>query len=261
MDSTPVYWTTPTVVSLSGSNPTIESNYQPGNSFAPGTTAVTYTAKDDKNNTAECSFSVKVVLPYMVTNSEGLNSVLKEWTKVPNVDGLILFNQSNTAYQLDEWIDFDYYYESVGSLTLNASGASNVTLLAPYEDHHFWIKGGANLTIVGLTLVGGSSTTGGSIKVEDGAVLTAISTTFKGNRAYYGGAIGMASSDAGHPAIVNVIDSEFFENTGAYGGAISLFGDNTYFSAIRYLKQPCPLCFLSLYPGSLEILNPPPPYP
>ncbi|MBF8297257.1 MAG: hypothetical protein HW389_3802, partial [Bacteroidetes bacterium] len=53
-----ISWTAPT--SSDNCSATLTSNYAPGATFPPGTTAVTYTATDPAGNTATCSFTVTV---------------------------------------------------------------------------------------------------------------------------------------------------------------------------------------------------------
>jgi gliding motility-associated-like protein len=54
-----VTWTAPNATDNCG-NITVTASNNPGDVFNVGTTTVTYTAKDDYNNTATCSFKVKV---------------------------------------------------------------------------------------------------------------------------------------------------------------------------------------------------------
>src|SRR5206468_1380667 len=56
-------WTAPTATDncSSGSDLTLTSNHNPGETFPGGETTVTYMAKDKANNTATCTFKVKVV--------------------------------------------------------------------------------------------------------------------------------------------------------------------------------------------------------
>lgn len=55
-----VNWTAPTASDNCSSNPVVTSNYTPGSNFPVGTTIVTYTATDNMNNEATCSFTVTV---------------------------------------------------------------------------------------------------------------------------------------------------------------------------------------------------------
>ena len=53
-------WTAPTATDNCTASPTITSNFNSGFAFPIGITAVIYTAKDAKNNTATCNFNVTV---------------------------------------------------------------------------------------------------------------------------------------------------------------------------------------------------------
>jgi hypothetical protein len=55
-----VTWTPP-VATDNCSVTSFTSTYPPGSTFGPGTTTVTYTAKDALNNTSTCSFTVRVI--------------------------------------------------------------------------------------------------------------------------------------------------------------------------------------------------------
>ena len=55
-------WTAPTATDNCTATPSVSSTYNPGSAFPIGSTTVTYTATDAKNNTATCSFTVNVVL-------------------------------------------------------------------------------------------------------------------------------------------------------------------------------------------------------
>ena len=73
-DSSPtavVSWTPPTRSDNSGEAVTLTSDYSPGDTFAIGTTAVTYTATDAYGNTATSSFDVVVIGKY---NTQLVNS-------------------------------------------------------------------------------------------------------------------------------------------------------------------------------------------
>jgi hypothetical protein len=56
------FWTAPTATDNCGT-PTVSSTHAPNTCFGFGVTTVTYTAKDTKNNTATCSFTVTVTKP------------------------------------------------------------------------------------------------------------------------------------------------------------------------------------------------------
>lgn len=53
-------WTPPTATDNCTANPIVSSNFTSGQSFALGSTTVTYTASDSSNNTATCGFTVSV---------------------------------------------------------------------------------------------------------------------------------------------------------------------------------------------------------
>jgi hypothetical protein len=53
-----VWWTPPTVTDNCTATPTMTATHTSGSLFPVGTTKVTYTAKDAKNNTATCSFKI-----------------------------------------------------------------------------------------------------------------------------------------------------------------------------------------------------------
>lgn len=55
-------WTAPTATDNCTATPSVSSTYNSGSAFPIGSTTVTYTATDAKNNTATCSFTVNVVL-------------------------------------------------------------------------------------------------------------------------------------------------------------------------------------------------------
>ena len=59
-----VSWTPPTASDNSGEAMTLTSDYSPGDTFAIGTTRVTYTATDAYGNTATSSFNVVVTGRY-----------------------------------------------------------------------------------------------------------------------------------------------------------------------------------------------------
>ena len=61
-----ITWAPPTATDNTGMV-TLTSDYNPGDSFAIGTTVVTYTATDASGNTATCSFNVTVVGKYELT--------------------------------------------------------------------------------------------------------------------------------------------------------------------------------------------------
>ncbi len=58
-DCKAITWVAPTATD-NCSTPSVSSNFNSGFCFSVGTTTVTYTAKDAKNNTTSCSFTVKV---------------------------------------------------------------------------------------------------------------------------------------------------------------------------------------------------------
>ena len=70
-----VNWTTPVAIDNSGVAPTVTSNYQSPQRFNQGTHVITYTAVDQSENKATCTFTVKVtgirVLKLSYSNSEG----------------------------------------------------------------------------------------------------------------------------------------------------------------------------------------------
>ena len=68
---------------------TLASDYSPRDSFAIGTTTVTYTATDASGNTATCSFNVTVVGEYKVT-SEKNTPVLERTFLISLLDHSIL---------------------------------------------------------------------------------------------------------------------------------------------------------------------------
>lgn len=55
-------WAAPTAIDNCTTTPSVSSTYNSGSAFPIGSTTVTYTATDAKNNTATCSFTVNVVL-------------------------------------------------------------------------------------------------------------------------------------------------------------------------------------------------------
>ena len=59
-----VSWTPPTADDNSGETVTLTSDYSPGDTFAIGTTTVTYTATDAYGNTANSTFNVVVTGKY-----------------------------------------------------------------------------------------------------------------------------------------------------------------------------------------------------
>ena len=56
-----VNWTEPVAIDNSGVEPIVTSNYQSPQRFSQGTHVITYTAVDQSENNATCTFQVKVL--------------------------------------------------------------------------------------------------------------------------------------------------------------------------------------------------------
>ena len=242
-DSVRVYWDPPILVSNDGTEPPVRSTYQPGGTFLIGSTPVKYKAKNGQGAVALCTFTVTVRGPYVVTDSAGLNKVLQEWVLIPGVNGRILFTESDASYQLGSVYKFDFNSKATGSLTLDASGATGVTILADGYTRHFRIGGGATLNTIGLTFTGGKGGEdgkAGSMIVVGGGTLNVVSTVFRGNQADdqygYGGAVGVISTEKAK-AVFTAVDSEFDDNSAGTGGAVFLDGTThgayPFFNATR----------------------------
>lgn len=106
-DSLVVNWTAPTV-SDNCSVPTLSSNFKSGQKFSVGTSTVTYTARDAKNNTATCRFTIAITKSPIVVDtvicSSKSNAPWSEWIKEVQVgtfinsSGKILDNPYTVGY-------------------------------------------------------------------------------------------------------------------------------------------------------------------
>lgn len=73
-------WTAPTATDLCTATPSVSSNYTSGSSFSIGTTAVTYTATDVRNNTVTCRFNITVSASTAIANcTSKSNAPWSEW--------------------------------------------------------------------------------------------------------------------------------------------------------------------------------------
>ena len=136
-------WNAPTATDNCGVT-SLNSNFSPGASFPMGSTKVTYTASDKKNNKTTCSFNVIVTLPckkYNVNNS--LNQCgcsQNQWSPY----GIFIETAANscpgTLLYCDQDLSLQYYFDG----TANLKGTFRTNTWQP--------------VVVDITFIGGTKT-------------------------------------------------------------------------------------------------------
>jgi hypothetical protein len=126
-------WTPPTATDNCASAPSVTSNIASGFCFPVGTTTVVYTAKDDFNNTATCSFNVSVAAGTGTTDMgltvSTINPSFSKWT---TVNFKITVKNNGTTPFSNTKIEFKYPAGTV-------NGGSVVASLGLWEE---WCAGG-----------------------------------------------------------------------------------------------------------------------
>ena len=157
--------------------------------------------------------------PYVVVDENGLNAALGSWSSGVACEGVISFTTGATTYQLANQVT----WSKGGSLTLNASSVTGVTLVASESPGKriFDIKDESLLTINGLKLTGGTSPDdfGGAIFAETSSNVTLESSILAGNKAVYGGAVTLFQGCS-----LTATSTLFEDNTASFGGAVAAAG-------------------------------------
>gem|GEM_PF-3392249 len=131
-----VNWTEPTASDNCGLL-SFTSDYQPGSTFPPGTTKVTYTAKDIHGNTSTCSFNVTVNIPPGDPSVFGNNTWnIYAWNGGDYYDNGQSWNVNYSGYYIDTALSFDTRIKW-GEL-LSPSSAPGYQGCPVHVDNHSW---------------------------------------------------------------------------------------------------------------------------
>jgi hypothetical protein len=128
--------------------PTITYSIAPGSFFPIGTTTVTATAKDARNNSASCNFTVTVNPPAGALNFDGIN----DFIYVPNITG--------SVFTLETWIKTTansltgtHAYHGNGIIWADVGGGANDFTLAILNNRMAFFDGSGDIVTNGTTIL------------------------------------------------------------------------------------------------------------
>ena len=131
-------WTAPTATDNCGT-PTVTSSANSGSSFNIGTTTVTYTAKDAKNNTSTCVFTVTVNGSSVCAPPK---SVSKDWMFLGSVNGKNYYKFVNSDYNdgyINYWIGKELCESIDGHLPVIKNQAENDFIKNGIGNKNCWV--------------------------------------------------------------------------------------------------------------------------
>ncbi len=111
-------WAAPTATDNCTTTPSVTSNFTSGQSFPIGSTTVTYTAKDAKNNAATCSFNIIVTVSTTCTPSVPTKIFAKDITATT---AKLIWSKVNNAIQYEYQLLYDDTSQPSGGALISSA--------------------------------------------------------------------------------------------------------------------------------------------